>query len=170
MDNIRYLATRERRRRKNGVGARCQTCSEARPFALKPLGRKVWRCYEHLFFDEGREPELHHISGLKRGPVLPVPANDHRMLTQKFERMLPPRLLSVTRSPVEEMIATIVGHVFVDDALRERPPTPYRSVDLPPGAQVLIARPVEFAHFAHVFMSDESYYRSTWGDAFTRLR
>lgn len=149
MDNIAYFATRERTRRRNRGDHACHACGDTRVEVLGQVGRR-WYCYGFRRYGDCRATELHHVGGLHRGYAVDLLANDHRVVTQKFERMLAPRFLRAGRGVEEEMFALTVGHVFASDFLLDRPGSPYRSLRVPADAPGFTVRGSDFEVFRQV--------------------
>ena len=151
MDLIRYIRARERRRRTIGAGARCAICGESQPFALLRVGKKHL-CYEHRL---RRATEVHHAAGLRRGPTLVTPSNDHLVLTAR-QLAWPAHLLNQGRSPAEEALATMLGLVQFDDCPGR---SPFLHIDVPTqGGDVIIPLAV-VPGFLHTYHTDRSWYR-----------
>lgn len=164
MDMIRYVASRERKRRKVGAEARCSQagCGEDRIWALDRSDPGTgWLCYQHqieLISGRPRETERHHLAGLRRGPIWPMRANDHRVLTARMEHSFPRRLLRKGRSPEEEMLAIMAGFPYMSDLLDDGAPSPFTQIAVPKDGK-LIVRLADVSRFVHVSGTDESYYQ-----------
>jgi hypothetical protein len=148
----RYLAARERLVRKFGAGARCRKCRESRVWALTE-GSKWRLCYAHA---SGRSTEINHTSGLRRGPTIRIPSNDHRVLSAYQQSAWPSEFLDRGRSPLTEFMATVVGLVEIDDIVK---PSPFPRIYIPPGETEITVAVADAIGFRHVYGTDHNWYR-----------
>jgi hypothetical protein len=125
-DVDRALAREERRHRRcRQLGTdtpACSACGETDPFALTGTAPNL-RCYECHARAAGRAPvEHHHVGGRHNDPadVVPVPGNDHRVLSDAQAQWPVDTLRNPDASPLLKAAAAIRGWTDVLRVILER--------------------------------------------------
>src|SRR6185503_4399985 len=111
-------ARREKQTRRLGTRApRCKLCGESNLVALSGTAPSIL-CYECQTRDSGKPLiEKHHAAGRHNDPfTIPIPANDHRVLSDRQQDWPAKTLRNPNGSPLLKASATLRGWL---DVLRE---------------------------------------------------
>jgi hypothetical protein len=117
---IKEIARLAAKQRRVGDGARC-ACGETDPRCLTRNG-DIIRCYECAQIDAGRSPiEQHHVAGRRNSAqTVPIPANEHRILSDWQLDWHPATLRNPDGSPVLSAASAVEGWLNVLRLIIER--------------------------------------------------
>jgi hypothetical protein len=99
----------------------CQHCTETNALALSGIHPDC-QCYEHVRLTSGRSPvEYHHLAGRHNDPfTLPIPGNDHRVLSDLQQEWPVGTLRNPDASPLLKIAASIRGWLDILRLIIER--------------------------------------------------
>ncbi len=120
-NELRSIVRQERKRRSLGDCNRCESCGEIDPRCLSRVDGEA-RCYACQQEQAGKSAvENHHIAGQHNSPeTVPVPANDHRVLSDRQINWPDKTLRNPEGSPLLMAAAVIRGWLDVLRLIIER--------------------------------------------------
>lgn len=118
---LQRILRRETQRQRLGDNASCAHCGEKDPVCLTKKGETIV-CYECQKADAGKATvEKHHVAGQHNLPdTVPIPANDHRVLSDMQYEWPTETLRNPDESPLLRASATIRGWLDVLRLIIER--------------------------------------------------
>ncbi len=120
-NNLSELRREKRLRRLETRNPKCKQCGETNPVALTGIAPDIL-CYECEALQNGRSPiEAHHSAGRNNDSfTVPIPGNDHRVLSDLQQDWPIETLRNKNGSPLIAASAAIRGWLDILRALIER--------------------------------------------------